>query len=351
MTRHKQPKPIGWRLTDRAYCEEIKTSCNIVSSGICDADGSNAWHLWCDGGTRTAPLLGHRKRRVTIGAGWGFCLFPKGCHTPTTRDEAILSQRGPVVLNAESKLFTGATRLTNNTAEMSALIEVCWFLLTIHTPHPSSVNRRRHVTMRTGDKVIIHPDSKYAMGIAQGLFFPRENVLMAKLLRHLYGVVQRVFDVSLSWTKGHDGDLGNMLADSLANEGCVSELQNDRDFMPSEWDAEEFTNVLAESDLNQAIPVNEIMGAQVKRLKQLERQKRREAEVQSTTQPVRIPQPRPSCTLGDLTLAVSEAGHKFGRRQFARLVRLPLEDEDMILLRELARRRRVTSDSFERVEI
>ena len=32
------------------------------------------------------------------------------------------------------------------------------------------------MTMRTGDKVIIHPDSKYAIGIAQGLFFPRENV-------------------------------------------------------------------------------------------------------------------------------------------------------------------------------
>ena len=113
----------------------------------------------------------------------------------------------------------------------------------------------------------------------------------------------------------------------------------------------EFTNVLAESDLNQAIPVHELLGAHVKRLKQLERLKRREAEAQHTTQPVRAPQPRPSCTLGDITLAVSEAGHKFGRRHVVRPVRLPPEDEDMVLLRELARRRRVTSDSFERVEI
>ena len=50
MTRRKQPKPIGWYLTDRAYCEDIKTSCNIVSSGVSDVDGSNAWHMWCDGG-------------------------------------------------------------------------------------------------------------------------------------------------------------------------------------------------------------------------------------------------------------------------------------------------------------
>ena len=163
----------------------MKTSCNIFSSGSSDVDGSNAWHMWCDGGTRTAPLIGHRKRRVTVGAGWGFCLFPQGCQTPTSRDDAILTRRGPVVLNAESKLFVGATRLTNNVAEMSALIEVCWFLLAIHAPHPRCVNRRRQMAMRT-------QDSKYAIGIAQGLFFPRENVLMAKLLRHLYGVVQRV---------------------------------------------------------------------------------------------------------------------------------------------------------------
>ena len=109
--------------------------------------------------------------------------------------------------------------------------------------------------------------------------------------------------------------------------------------------------MLAESDLNQTIPVHELLGAHVQRLKQLERQRRREAEAQYTTQPVRTPLPRPSCTLGDITLAVSEAGHKFGRRRVVRPVRLPPEDEDMVLLRELARRRRVTSDSSERVDI
>ena len=93
MTRRKQPKPIGWYLTDRAYCEDIKTSCNIISSSVSDVDGSNAWHMWCDGGTRTAPLIGHRKRRVTVGAGWGFCLFPQGCQTPTVRDDAIFDSK------------------------------------------------------------------------------------------------------------------------------------------------------------------------------------------------------------------------------------------------------------------
>ena len=39
------------------------------------------------------------------------------------------------------------------------------------TPHPLCLNKRKRMAMRTGGKVIIHPDSKYAMGIAQALFF------------------------------------------------------------------------------------------------------------------------------------------------------------------------------------
>ena len=123
------------------------------------------------------------------------------------------------------------------------------------------------------------------------------------------------------------------------------EVPVDRDFVPSVWNAEEFTYVLAESDLNQTIPVHELLGAHVQRLKKLERQRRRVAEAQYATQSMRAPLPRPSCTLGDITLAVSEAGHKFGRRRVVKPVRLPPEDEDMV------RRRRVTSDSFVRVDI
>ena len=63
MTRRKQPKPIRWYLTDRA-------------SGVSDVDGSNAWRMWCDGGTRTAPLVGHRKRRVTVVQG-GVSVFSR----------------------------------------------------------------------------------------------------------------------------------------------------------------------------------------------------------------------------------------------------------------------------------
>ena len=31
MTCRIQPKPLGWYLTDRAYCEDIKTCCSVDS--------------------------------------------------------------------------------------------------------------------------------------------------------------------------------------------------------------------------------------------------------------------------------------------------------------------------------
>ena len=105
---------------------------------------------------------------------------------------------------------------------------------------------------------------------------------MAKLLRHLYGVVQRVFEVSLCWTKGHDGDLGNVLADTLANEGCAAELPTDRDFMPSEWNAEEFANTLTESDFSQEIPSHELLGAHVKRIGTTKKKRSRKTVHNST---------------------------------------------------------------------
>ena len=127
--------------------------------------------------------------------------------------------------------------------------------------------------------------------------------------------------------QGHDGDLENVLADTLANEGCAVEFPVDRDFMPSEWDAEEFTNVLAESDLNQAIPVHELLGAHVKRLKQLERLKRREAKAQHTTQPGEGTATSPFLHVRRHHFGGVRGCHKFGRRHVVRPVRLPPEDE------------------------
>ena len=123
------------------------------------------------------------------------------------------------------------------------------------------------MAMRTSDKVILHPDSKYATGIAQSLFFPHENVLLSKLLRHLPRLVQSVFDVNLCWTNAHADDVGNVLADTLANDGCAMEIKTeDRGMAQSEWDAEAFTSVLEECDTNQPILVHEILEAHLKRL-------------------------------------------------------------------------------------
>ena len=229
-------------------------------------------------GNSHGPVGGTQEEAPDCRCWLGFC---------TGRDEANLTQKRTVVLN--SKRFLGA-RFTNNTAEMSAWIEVCWFLFVIHTLHSRCLNKRRRMAMRTGDKVIVRPDSKYAMGVAQ-------------------------------------------------------------EMAPSEWDAEELANALEECDMNQSIPVHDVLGAHLQRLMQLERQKRREVEAECTVHPVLVPYPRPACTLEDIILAVAEAGQKYSKRNIVRPLRIPPEDEDMVLSREMARRRRVSADSLERVDI
>ena len=71
--------------------------------------------------------------------------------------------------------------------------------------------------------IIVHPDC------TRTGFSPRDRtILIAKMLRHLFSLVQSVFDAKRSWTKkGHADDVGTALEDALACEGsrmmCVSE--------------------------------------------------------------------------------------------------------------------------------
>ena len=72
----------SWYLTDRAYCEDIKKRLATLY-----------------------PLVMVQLKAAMRGTcRWGFCLFPQGCQMPTVRDDVLLTQRGPVVLNAESRM-------------------------------------------------------------------------------------------------------------------------------------------------------------------------------------------------------------------------------------------------------
>lgn len=65
--------------------------------------------------------------------------------------------------------------------------------------------RRRDACIIANDEICIHPEPKCAMGIAEGSFHPRGNVLMGQPLRHLTHRVRQRARLRLEWTRGHYG--------------------------------------------------------------------------------------------------------------------------------------------------
>ena len=87
--------------------------------------------------------------------------------------EAVLRTEcyGPVVVDAVAPPYLGAAKVTNNTAELTALAEGLEYL--------------RDVDGATGP-AIVRPDSEYAMDLALGRSKPTENVALATRVRRLW---------------------------------------------------------------------------------------------------------------------------------------------------------------------
>lgn len=69
-----------------------------------------------------------RRRELTV-AGWGFAIYDKGASEPTHGDRPLLQLCGPVYLDQAHPLHVGATKLSNDAAEISGVIEVTFYTL------------------------------------------------------------------------------------------------------------------------------------------------------------------------------------------------------------------------------
>jgi ribonuclease HI len=106
----------------------------------------------------------------------------------------------------------GATKCTNNTAELTAVYAALRWIALFET-----------------DPVVLEFDSEYAAGVARGVVNPRDNLSLALACR--FALEQVV--VAITWRKAaaHSGLVFNEHADALAAcgaagfvRGCVKDL-------------------------------------------------------------------------------------------------------------------------------
>ena len=195
--RSVRPPPLDWRsATDSQLAEfneavrtELEKDTDAVDTVPLPAP-SPGYECFTDGsatrGVRGAPAE----------AGWGFVVRRQGLPDITSYAK--------VDVDCLSQFNLGASSRTNNTAELSAIIEL--FLWLLEYASPMSL-------------VVITYDSKYAANIARGKWSPSSNKKIAALARSMWERVRIRFEVQWVWVKGHSGDSGNEAADRAADLG------------------------------------------------------------------------------------------------------------------------------------
>lgn len=145
-----------------------------------------------------------------MGAGWGFAAYD-GNHD---FNFPCAKSYGPVIVEPWCPCFLGATAHTNNTAEISAMVEALLWVEELADSHAGEELMR----------VVMYYDSEYAASTVRGMWQGRCNMELANNAKL---VVQRVRGkVQLVWKHvyGHTGNEGNELADRLADRGAQGKL-------------------------------------------------------------------------------------------------------------------------------
>ena len=116
---------------------------------------------------------------------------------PRYRDKPMIEACGPVQIKKGEEFYIGATRATNNTAEMQGVIEALFWL-------NSCVERG---TLQADADVLFTVDSRYVKGLIEDKFSARENMVLATLLGHMWKVTKQRLRLRIRWIRGHSGDV------------------------------------------------------------------------------------------------------------------------------------------------
>ncbi len=172
--------------------------------------GSTAagWRGGTGGGASTCGV-GSRSYKVRAGAP-GPEDLPCASSAPGRPDNVIYGLTGRVITRRGTAGYYGARRATNQTAELTALLR--------------ALQRTALRAEESETAEIIHTDSIYAMYIAKGIWKPKKgrNGELARRVRRAWEVARRnrgAEMVELRHVRGHQGIMGNEVADRLADMG------------------------------------------------------------------------------------------------------------------------------------
>ena len=129
----------------------------------------------------------------TTPAGWGFVVI--------TDQEISYEARGPVDTDPSSAYHYGAMVGSNNTAEISALIEAALYLLGLS---------------QLPAKVEFCYDNKWAADMTRGRFKPKRHKALVYTAKQVFNALTQRTTVQWRWVKGHTGEEYNEMADELA---------------------------------------------------------------------------------------------------------------------------------------
>lgn len=160
-------------------------------------------------------------------AGWGFLAVPLSRLSSSSEPTRVLFEMfGPVVLDARSPYFIGATVGSNNTGELSAMVEALLWLQALEDEYGAAT------TVEAAGKVIIRGDSTYAMKSISGEFNGAKNKELIHMARNALRRLQETRTrrgapaVQFQHVKGHSDDVFNDRADVLANLGSAGQQCN-----------------------------------------------------------------------------------------------------------------------------
>ena len=182
--------------------EEVPPGSRSQFSANGDLSGSRVMRIYVDGSCEDNQNVSPSTK-----AGWGFCVIEGDDGAGRGRGDLVFEAFGPVTTSSEETLFFGAEVGSNNTAELSAIINALRWVLS------SGIQSR----------VEICTDSKYAGNISSGIWKAKANLALVSCVRRFWEEVSEIMPISWRHVKAHRGHRWNERADHLAYRATLGE--------------------------------------------------------------------------------------------------------------------------------